>query len=137
MNNAYIKNIGIGLILMTGVLGCGCGRTEENSDSDQARSLYEQSVKLTRLYTDSMAQAKDSASVNRLALAYDKALTNLNYEYGSEIDPAISEGENDTLVNLTLRYISIKDSVLSRLKHTHLAVDTVEVEQEGVGAGSN
>lgn len=94
-----------------------CRNNSDNGQGDKARSLYEHSVRLIMKYTDSLDMAKDSASILRIDKNYDEALTKLNYDYPADTDLLISEGENDTLTNLTLKYVSLRDSLLYRLAH--------------------
>lgn len=95
----------------------GCRNQGDNVQGEQARALYERSVRIIVKYTDSLAQAHDSATILRMDKNYDEELTKLNYDYPSDTDLAISEGENDTLANLTLKYVSLRDSLLYRLAH--------------------
>ena len=95
----------------------GCRNQGDNGQGEQARALYERSARIIVKYTDSLAQAHDSATILRMDKNYDEELTKLNYDYPSDTDLAISEGENDTLANLTLKYVSLRDSLLYRLAH--------------------
>lgn len=109
----------VALLLLT-----GCTGGNINSRDPQARQLYDKSVRLTREYIDSLHHAKDSAAIFRINREYDKAITNLNYDYPAETDFQISEGENDTLTSLNERYVHLRDSLLYRLAHP-LPRDTV------------
>ena len=90
------------------IAAAGCRNQGDHGQGEQARALYERSARIIVKYTDSLAQAHDSATILRM----DK-----NYDYPSDTDLAISEGENDTLANLTLKYVSLRDSLLYRLAH--------------------
>ena len=58
--------------------------------------------------------ATDSSTLLSLCERYDDTITRLNYEYKAGADYEMSEGENDTLTNLTFRFISLRDSLLQR-----------------------
>lgn len=119
------------------ILGFGaCGGNQEDKLRADARALYERTVKLNRAYSDSIVQARDSATLDRLDAAYEAALEKLNFGFPAETDYGISEGENDTLRSLSARYVFLRDSMLSVVgNNAHLAADTVEVEQEAVRPG--
>lgn len=95
----------------------GCGSKGDGGRAANARALFERSVRLNALYTDSLRGARDSATILRLSSGYEEALTSLNFEYPAGTDPDMSEGENDTLINLTLRFVALRDSLLYRLAH--------------------
>lgn len=90
-----------------------CEKKKSHSLRDDARALYEQSISIVRKYTDSISAAKDSASLLSLFSRYDDAVTRLNYSCPAGAAYEITEGENDTLTNLSLRLISLKDSLLA------------------------
>lgn len=89
-----------------------CNDNNGNGRNPQSRELYEKSVSIGLLYSDSLKLAKDSSEVLRLSKEYEDALTKVNYSYSPDLGLEISEGENDTLTNIALRYVEIKDSLL-------------------------
>lgn len=111
----YLSVIAICGGVMPSLFGCS-GRNDNKRGAD-ARVLYEKSLRLIKIYSDSLAVAKDSASVERLFKAYDDAVTRLNFDYPADTGLEISEGENDTLTNLTLRFVELRDSLLYRFAH--------------------
>lgn len=124
-----------------------CTQKAENVNRQNARDLYEKSLDITRLYLDSMKNAKDSAHAEGLALRFDEILTKINYSYPADTDLELSEGENDTLANLNRRLIMLKDSLLLKFSgrdkevtpdslsdNVHLAADTVKVKPKAVVA---
>lgn len=130
--------IPIAASIAVGIGTASCGNHTESSAKSDSRMLYERSVQTYRNYTDSMAAAADSLDVSRLDDAFESALSQLNFQYPAETDFEITEGENDTLIMMSKRYIFVRDSVLSHFaEHAHLAVDTVELEKEMVIASGN
>lgn len=112
-----------------------CTQKKDTSLADAARALYEKSVALSNLYTDSMKNAKDSATVLRLSEEFEEALTNLNFKYPADADIEMSEGENDTLANLNLSFAHLRDSLLYRIAHPLvLAADSVASDSTAVPA---
>lgn len=96
---------------------CGCERKADNSERAEARALYEESLALIDRYTDSVSAAKDSVTLNGLMARYQEEIGDLNFRHAPEASYAISEGENDTLTNRTLRLVNIADSLLYRYAH--------------------
>lgn len=92
-----------------------CSSGDGNARNPKARELYLKSLKLAKAYTDSIQNARDSAEIVRLSKAYETALTNLNYAYPADLGLEISEGENDTLVKVTMRYVAVRDAKLKNI----------------------
>ena len=115
MNNGLMILPVLTITVMAGA--CGCTRTADNSGREEARALYEESLVLIDLYTDSVTAAKDSATLNGLMSRYREEIDDLNFRHPPETSYAISEGENDTLTSRTLRMVTIADSLLYRYAH--------------------
>lgn len=80
-----------------------------------------------------MRLAKDSATVLRLSEGFEEALTHLNFEYPADADIDMSEGENDTLANMNLRFAHLRDSLLYRIAHPLvLAADSIAADSTAV-----
>lgn len=121
MHMRRCRKHGVSTILIISVMAmltsASCRRKEVSRIEIEAGQLYHKSVELTRSYTDSMVKAKDSAAVMRLDRNLDDKLTKLNYEYSAEAYLEISQGQNDTLTNITLRFAAIRDSLLNCFAH--------------------
>lgn len=102
-----------------------CRQPQGNTLRPEAVELYNKSIKLMHLYADSIENAPDSASLLELQERLTNALTALNFKYPSETCLEISEGENDTLTNLTERIVYLKDSLLYRYAHPIEEVDSL------------
>lgn len=113
------------LPLLTLCISAGCREDRHNSKRDQAVNLYYKSVNLIRLYTDSIGMAKDSATLLGMSDRFAKKMTDLNFQFPSETDLEISEGENDTLTNLTSKYVMLRDSLLYRFAHPLTQADSI------------
>lgn len=118
------------LFLLMTVVACGNRNTE--SRDPQARQLYEKSVGLTKRYIDSLTHVSDSASIERISKGYESAITKLNYEFTPDVYVDISEGENDTLTMLTLRFITLRDSLVYRLAHPLQLPDTTVISTDSL-----
>lgn len=92
----------------------GCRAKEDNTRELNAVALFERSRYATRLYTDSLGLARDSATVLRLSKDLEDEITRLNYSFPSETYLGMTEGANDTLIRLTDRFAALRDSLLRR-----------------------
>ncbi len=104
-----------------------CGnRTEENRNED-VEKLYNQTFRLTKLYTDSMSQATDSASLHGLMERFDARLSELNFSVKAETDYHLDEGKNDTIF---LLIDSLRRTYDHRLYHlaNPLPADSVAID---------
>lgn len=95
-------------------LTAGCGHKEDNTLHDAAHELYGKSLEAMLAYTDSMKSARDSARVHALSRGLEERLTHINFEYPTDAYLEISEGQNDTLTNLTFEFTHLRDSLLYR-----------------------
>lgn len=112
--------------LITGV--ASCVRKSEISLRGEARELYLESRRITGIYLDSISKAQDSASLLGMCERYDEAITRLNYSHAAGADYDISEGENDTLINLSGRFIALRDSLLYQYAHRAIYTDSVSAD---------
>lgn len=116
------------ILALTVLTGCiaGCSSKEQNDRHPEARALYNKSLELGKLYTDSLLHAKDSARVEYLSKAYEEALTKLNYQFSPDLDLEISQSENDTLASVAFRFVEIKDSILlSFARKSEIETDSI------------
>lgn len=72
--------------------------------------------------------ASDSATLLELNERFEHALTNLNFKFPAETCLEISEGENDTLTNLTEKIIILRDSLLYSYAHTIERNDSIPAD---------
>lgn len=98
-------------------MSVSCRHREASQLEIEADQLYHKSVEITKLYTDSLQKAKDSTTVARLNHGLEDRITKLNYNYKPEVYLEISQGQNDTLTNLTLRFAMMRDSLLTQLSN--------------------
>lgn len=123
-----MKRVASSSLLLGLVISTSCRRPVPDSHREDAVDLYSKSVKLIRQYIDSLSNAVDSAEVIRINNRFEHDLTALNFKYPSETCLEISEGENDTLTNLTERLIQVRDSAFYRFAHPELFADTITAD---------
>ena len=108
-----------GLIMAIVFSLTSCRKDNSQDIRVESRELYTRSLTLLKHYTDSLKQARDSATVLRLDKALDNDITKVTAEYSPEAALKISEGENDTLTMMTMKFINLRDTLLRKLSKTH------------------
>lgn len=120
-------NITMATLLVVSSFMAGCGNHGDGESNRQGALLYEESYRLVKSYTDSLAKAPDSASVKRLSESFETTIAKVNFKYGADTDLEMTQQENDTLATLLDRYAKVRDS---RLEQLHLAKHAVEAQTE-------
>lgn len=90
----------------------GCAAIEEKENRSAADNLFNKSVELIKLFTDSLSSASDSVAVYRILGNYDHDISKLNYEFPPDTDYLLTEEENDSLIKLMDNMIKIKKDKL-------------------------
>ena len=94
-----------------------CGSSDKSDNNADADRLFSETCRLTKLYTDSMKNAPDSAILNSLMERFDARLTDINFSVKAETDYNLTEGRNDTIASLIDSLRHAYDSRLYRLAH--------------------
>lgn len=93
-----------------------CGDKVIEKDRLDARKLYKETATITRTYTDSMKNARDSTEIMSLDNRFSEKITEINMDVPPETDAHLSEGENDTLFLLVRNYLAIKNHRLKKAR---------------------
>lgn len=125
MRTLILKTIILSLIIAAISIMPSCRKEKTDPYRQQAYELFTKSVEISKSYIDSLAAAKDTASLTRICDRYDEMITKLNYNYSSEVALHISEGANDTLTHLVKRFITMKDSLLVVFSKKPTATDSI------------
>lgn len=104
------------------VLTYGCSKSNEQSSSDDASRMYNELKKLVISSTDSLKSASDSTSVATAVENYEKLLTKIIMHYPAQTDMRLSQGQQDTLAQLTEKFVSLHREKNHRLT---LSTDTL------------
>lgn len=115
-------------LLIAGGCFASCQQKQDAKLTAEARELYKKSISLTRLYTDSISHATDSASAERLYTVFEDKLTKLNFEYPADTDLDMDEGMNDTLIRASKRLVIVRDSILYQLAHRKAPTDSIPAD---------
>jgi hypothetical protein len=112
---AMMKLVIVSLIM---VIGVGCSHDDDSSAKLKADDLFIKSCKLTESYCNKLKHAPDSASVAAIMEEYRERITKLNLQYPQDTDVLLTEGQNDTLVMLTNKLLTIRNQRLAPLDTT-------------------
>ncbi len=107
----------VSILLLAGMMISSCNKSRSEDDNKDIDRLYSETCRLTKVYTDSMAHAKDSTALMDLMKRFDERLTNLNFSVRAETDYHLSEGMNDTISMLVDSLRRVYDNRLYRLGH--------------------
>lgn len=77
-----------------------CKEKTEDSGSQEARNLFQQSIMTLLDFNEKLCQAKDSAEVDSIFVLYDKRITAINFSFPSQTDFKLNEQENDSIFKL-------------------------------------
>ena len=114
------------LLLIVG--GCNNSKTIDNkSESDK---MFIELKELLLLYSDSLKNAADSASITNIVDRYESELTKTIYKYPAESDLLLTQGQQDTIASLTENFVAIKRLKYSNLLQNNdsIATDSITVE---------
>ena len=114
------------MLLVVG--GCSNPKTIDNkSESDK---MFIELKELLMLYSDSLKNASDSASITNIVDRYESELTKTIYKYPAESDLQLTQGQQDTIASLTDNFVAIKRLKYSNLLHGNdsIATDSITIE---------
>lgn len=103
-----------------------CTNNKQSSHRINAYNLYSDCKNLNIRYIDSLVHARDSNRIEYLLHNLEESLTSANYKYPSDTDLYITEGENDTLINLNKRIIIIRDSLYKSFANKNNIPDSLK-----------
>lgn len=105
------------LLITIPFLLAACSGKESNKQAEDAQNLFAQTLQISKTYTDSLLRAKDSTAVLSLSKRLEERLADLNFSFPPDTQLFISEGENDTLIAISDRFVFLRDSLLHRFAH--------------------
>lgn len=117
----YFRFIAITLNLLLFFLSLSCHRPSSDNRRLMAHEIYLQNIKLLKQYSDSILLAKDSLAIKNLMIKYDEVLAKLYFSYPPEIDIEMTEAENDTLAQFTLKLLKLRNEQLYKFANPVIA----------------
>lgn len=124
------RNIYYGIMatmLAIGAIGCSGGKQSE--DHSVADSLFKAITSLTEEYTSKITTATDSAQWAAITNEYEDKLEKINFKLPADTDLMLTEGQNDTIFQLTEAYIAARDARITAILHPVAPVDSVPNEE--------
>lgn len=103
------------------LLCISCHNNKENSDEEEARALFSQSVNLILEFTSKIKIATDSMQVDSLSEIFEKKITDINFRFPSNTDFKLTEQENDSLFHLMEIYRKEKN-----IKYNSLSIQSCD-----------
>ena len=104
------------LILISVPLFLGaCAEKQTDTLSPEARALFRESAAHIRAYTDSMGKVNDTLSWVTIDRRFEERLAKINFKFPPDTDLRLSQGENDTLYSLTVRYVNARAEARKRI----------------------
>lgn len=97
------------------ILASSCSKGKEQKQTSDYNSMFDKTVDLFLTYTDSLKTVNDSASYDRIIKTVDDKLTKINYEFPPEVDFALTEDQNDSLIRLSDIFLMEKKKALKRI----------------------
>lgn len=114
------------MVMVLAMVFAGCGKQRNTDPRLEARNLYGKNMSMLRMYIDSVENARDSASVNRLIVNYGEKQVKLYYDFPPDTDLKLTEDENDTLSVMTERLLSAREEKLRRFAHAGIeSIDSI------------
>lgn len=107
-----ILDIGLVTLMTTVAVLPSCAREESKPVADDTDRLYNNILRLTSDYSDSLSVAPDSAAAKSLFEKFSHLLDSLNNDVAPDTDLLFTEAENDTMF---LRIMGIKRGYEERL----------------------
>lgn len=114
-------------LLTFGTSGCSGGKYSE--DRSSADSLFQAVTSLTGEYTVKIAAARDSAEWAAIAKDYEDRLDKVNFSLPADTDLLLTEGQNDTIYQMTEAYIAARDARITTIMHPKASVDSIPDEE--------
>lgn len=114
------------IIISSGVISCS--KAPLDKERLEAQNMYPRLISSLSRSVDSLNMAQDSATVLSLTDKLSMDLTHIYYDYSADAALKLTEAENDSITDLTLRIITLKDSLLFRFAHPILETDSISTD---------
>lgn len=107
----------------------GCSGKKQTEERSSADSLFKAVTALTGEYTVKITEATDSAEWATIAKEYEDSLEKINFSLPADTDLELTEGQNDTIYQLTEAYIAARDARITAIMHPKAPVDSLPNEE--------
>lgn len=93
----------------------GCSRQDKDEDREVAAEMFADSHNLITYYTDSLKNAKDSMTLERIESGLTEELVKVNFKYPADTDVILTEEENDSIFKMLSRFKKLYNEKLVEL----------------------
>ena len=100
------------VIIACEVIFTCCMNNERKDSKGEEDRLYAETLALIRQYSDSLEVSKDTAAIKNLMIHFQDRLDRLNNKVAPETDMRMSEGQNDTLAQMLIALLRLRDERL-------------------------
>ena len=116
-------------LIIVGLSIVGCQKSNNNSTTrDNANDMYDKLHSHIISYTDSLKILSDSLSIEQAINNYETKLTDIIFSYPPNTDIVMTTGQQDTLWQLTDKFIKLKKAKQTRLNKSD--TDTLKINQK-------
>lgn len=123
------KTIYLTAMLFSLLFGTACGNNAHRRDPAMAAQLFSKSVGVIKGFTDSINNAKDSATLKRLTDSFDGQLAKVNFEFPADTDLDMSIHQNDSLIHLLDKLV---EAVKKKEKELNVVLKTDTVPADSI-----
>lgn len=116
----YLPALALGLFTLSFY---SCGARQDEKRDDDSDKLYFSTLKLIRIYTDSMNSAVSYDELEGLFANFNQQLEKLNFDVRPDTDLQLNEGRNDTLFMKITALRHLYDERLSLLESTRVIAE--------------
>lgn len=103
----------------------GCKPEKKYIDRSEATEMFARICKLTKDYTQKVADSPDSLKWANLCSEYEYKLDKISFSYPPDTDLLLTEGQNDTIHSLMLDYIKARDGRIHEILHPVVYLDSL------------
>ncbi len=122
-----MRKIWVAALIAVASIFASCSKETKHKDRSNANEMYERICKLTKEYTEKVADSPDSASWAATCVEFEDKLDKVNFSYPPDTDLLLTEGQNDTIYSLMTAYLEARDGRIHRILHPVIETDTLSV----------
>ena len=115
--------VGVACIVLS-----ACVAENKKKDRSSAHDLFNHTVALVEEYTEKLSSVSDSLAWIRTCDEFEERLEKLNFSYPPDTDLLLTEGQNDTIQEMLLEYVRLRDERIHSILHPVVVSDSVSMD---------